>query len=123
MAKISVKDLELENKKVLVRVDFNVPLKEGKVTDETRIKEALPTIEYILKQGAKKIILVSHLGRPKGKVVEELRMDPVAEKLKELLGIPVKKLDECIGDKVKKEIEEAEEKIILLENVRFFLKM
>jgi len=120
MAKVTIKDLDIKDRKLLIRVDFNVPLKEGRITDETRIKEALPTIEYALKQDAKKIILISHLGRPKGKVVEELRMNPVAEKLKKLLGTPVKKLDECIGDKVKKEIEEAEEKIILLENVRFY---
>ncbi len=119
MAKISVKDLELENKKVLVRVDFNVPLKEGKITDDTRIRTSLPTINYILKQNPYKLILISHLGRPKGKVVESLRMEPVAKRLEELLGEKVLKLDDCVGEKVKREIDSFGGIVVLLENVRF----
>ncbi|OQX86536.1 MAG: phosphoglycerate kinase [Candidatus Omnitrophica bacterium 4484_70.2] len=119
MAKISVKDLKLENKKVLVRVDFNVPLKEGKITDDTRIRTSLPTINYILKQNPYKLILISHLGRPKGKVVESLRMEPVAKRLEELLGEKVLKLDDCVGEKVKREIDSFGGVVVLLENVRF----
>jgi len=119
MAKISVKDLELENKKVLVRVDFNVPLKEGKITDDTRIRTSLLTINYILKQNPCKLILMSHLGRPKGKVVESLRMGPVAKRLEELLGEKVLKLDDCVGEKVKREIDSFGGLVVLLENVRF----
>jgi len=120
MAKISVKDLELENKKVLVRVDFNVPLKEGEITDDTRIRTSLPTINYILKQNPCKLILISHLGRPKGKVVESLRMGPVAKRLEELLGEKVLKLDDCVGEKVKREIDSFGGLVVLLENVRFY---
>jgi len=119
MAKISIKDLELENKKVLVRVDFNVPLKEGEITDDTRIRTSLPTINYILKQNPRKLILISHLGRPKGKVVEVLRMEPVAKRLEELLGEKVLKLDDCVGEKVKREIDSFGGVVVLLENVRF----
>ena len=119
MAKVSIEDLDMKGKKLLMRVDFNVPLKEGKVADDTRIRAALPSIKYALQKGSR-LILVSHLGRPKGKVVEELRMDPVAERLSQLLGKEVKKLSDCVGEEVKKEIDELKEGgIILLENVRF----
>ncbi len=120
MDKVTIRDLDLKDKKVLIRVDFNVPLQDGKVSDDTRIREALPTIKYALEKGASKLILVSHLGRPKGKVVDSLRMDPVAERLQELLDIKVKKLNDCVGDAVKKEIEETDASVILLENVRFY---
>lgn len=102
-----------------MRVDFNVPLKEGKVADDTRIRESLPTIHYLLEQGAAKVILMSHLGRPKGQVVPELRMDPVAKRLSELLGQPVRKLEECIGEEVKKAVAGSAEEVILLGNLRF----
>jgi len=119
MAKLSVEDLDLKDKRVLMRADFNVPLKEGKITDDTRIKAALPTIRYILEKGAS-LILMSHLGRPKGKVVEGMRLDPVARRLEELLGRKVLKLDDCVGEKVKKQVEEMKPgEVILLENVRF----
>ena len=119
MNKKTVKDINVTGKRVLVRVDFNVPLAEGKVADDTRLRAALPTIQYLLDQGAK-VILMSHLGRPKGKVVEELRMDPVAERLSELLGRPVRKLDDCVGDEVKAAVAEMRPgDVILLENTRF----
>ncbi|MEK3857053.1 phosphoglycerate kinase [Cytobacillus sp. FSL H8-0458] len=120
MNKKSVKDVELKGKRVFCRVDFNVPMKEGQVTDETRIKAALPTIEYLMNQGAK-VILASHLGRPKGSFVEELRLTPVAKRLSELLGKEVKKADEAYGDSVKAMVDTLSEgDVLLLENVRFY---
>jgi len=117
--KKTVRDVNLTGKRVLVRVDFNVPLKDGAVTDDTRIRAALPTLNYLLDQGAA-LILCSHLGRAKGKPVPELEMDSVAARLAELLGRPVKKLDDCVGPEV-----EAATKVmrpgdvIMLENTRF----
>ncbi|MDD5194784.1 MAG: phosphoglycerate kinase [Candidatus Omnitrophica bacterium] len=120
MSKLTVKDIDFKGKTVIMRLDFNVPLdKQGNISDDTRIKEALPTIKFVLEKGAKKLILMSHLGRPDGKVVEGLRMDPVAKKLAQLLGETVEKLDDCVGDEVKKKIETSKKKIILLENLRF----
>ena len=117
---MTIKDLDLKGKQVLMRVDFNVPLtKELTITDDTRIKAAIPTIKYALDNGAAKIVLMSHLGRPKGKVVADLRLDPVAIRLQELLSVPVKKLDDCVGEQIDKEVAEATEKIVLLENLRF----
>ena len=120
LRKKTLEDVDVRRKRVLVRVDFNVPLDEqGNITDDRRIRAALPTINYLREREAK-VILVSHLGRPKGKVVPELKMDPVAKRLEELLGAPVKKLDDCIGPEVKRAIEEADwGDVILLENVRF----
>jgi len=117
--KKTVKDIDVKNKKVLLRVDFNVPLKEGKVNDDTRIKAALPTIKYLLSEGVSKLILCSHLGRPKGKVTEDLRLDPVAKRLEELLGERIKKCDDCVGENVKQSITTSDFRIILLENLRF----
>jgi len=118
--KKSVKDIDLKGKRVFCRVDFNVPMQEGQITDETRIRAALPTIEYLQEQGAK-VILASHLGRPKGQVVEEMRLTPVAKRLSELLGKDVKKADEAYGDSVKAMIAEMNEgDVLLLENVRFY---
>ncbi|WP_174728627.1 phosphoglycerate kinase [Mesobacillus harenae] len=120
MNKKSVKDIEVKGKRVFCRVDFNVPMSDGKVTDDTRIRAALPTIQFLADKGAK-VILASHLGRPKGQVVEELRLTPVAGRLSELLGKSVKKTDEAYGDAVKSEIDSMSEgDVLLLENVRFY---
>lgn len=121
MAKKSVKDIDVADKRVLVRVDFNVPLdKEGNVSDDTRIRAALPTITYLLEKGAK-VILASHLGRPKGKVDDRYRLDPVARRLGELLGKSVTKVDDCVGDEPKAAIAKMQPgDIVLLENVRFY---
>ena len=118
MDKLTIRDIDLKGKRVLTRVDFNVPLADGRVADDTRIRAALPTINYMRERGAK-VILVTHLGRPKG-VTESLRLDPVALRLGEL-GVPVKKLNDCIGEEVKKAVAEMKEgDVILLENIRFY---
>jgi phosphoglycerate kinase len=120
MNKKSVRDIDLKGKVVFCRVDFNVPMKDGNITDETRINAALPTIKYLTEQGAK-VLLASHLGRPKGQVVEELRLDPVAQRLSDLLGKEVVKTDEAYGEEVEKALANLEEGgVILLENVRFY---
>ncbi|HBQ29341.1 phosphoglycerate kinase [Peptococcaceae bacterium SCADC1_2_3] len=120
MAKKTVRDIEITGKRVLVRVDFNVPIENGKVTDDTRIKEALPTIRY-LRENKAKIILISHLGRPKGKINEKYRLTPVAQRLQELLGVTVLKIDDCLGDKPAAAVKAMQPgEVILLENVRFY---
>ena len=114
-----VSELELRGQRVLVRVDFNVPLKDGVITDDTRIRAALPTLRGLLAGGAKPVLL-THLGRPKGAVVEALRVDPVAARLEELLGSAVVKCDHSIGDEPAAAIAAAPEgACVLLENVRF----
>jgi phosphoglycerate kinase len=120
MNKKSVRDIDVNGKRVLCRVDFNVPMKDGSVSDDTRIRAALPTIQYLSEQGAK-VILASHLGRPKGAVVEEMRLTAVAGRLSELLGKNVHKTDEAYGETVKQKIEELNQgDVLLLENVRFY---
>ncbi len=120
MNKKTVKDVDFQGKRVLVRVDFNVPLKDGVITDDTRIKAALPTINYLIEQGGK-VILVSHLGRPKGQVKEEFRLNPVADRLSELLGKEVIKVNDCIGEEPQKAIAKMQPgDVLLLENVRFY---
>ena len=117
--KKSLEDVNVKGKRVFVRVDFNVPMAEGKVSDDTRIRAAIPTIDYLVKQGAK-VILASHLGRPKGEVNEEMRLTAAGERLAELMDKPVKKLDESIGEAVEAAVAAMQEgDIILLENVRF----
>lgn len=119
MNKKSVRDVEVAGKKVFVRVDFNVPLENGAITDDTRIRETLPTIRYLIEKGAK-VILASHLGRPNGEVVESLRLTPVAARLSELLGKPVAKSDEVVGAAVKAKADALTGgDVLLLENVRF----
>ncbi|WP_445678253.1 phosphoglycerate kinase [Psychrobacillus sp. FSL K6-1267] len=112
-------DVTLKGKCVFCRVDFNVPMEDGAITDDTRIRAALPTIQHLIEQGAK-VILASHMGRPKGEVKEELRLTKVGEHLAKLLNKPVTKLDESIGEKVEHTISEMNEgDVVLLENVRF----
>ncbi len=120
MNKRGVKDLDVAGKRVLVRVDFNVPIKDGKVTDDTRIRRALPTIQYLLSEGAEPV-LISHLGRPKGQRDPKYAMDPVAEHLKGLLGKPVLKLDAAVGPEAEDDLENWNgEGVALLENSRFY---
>jgi len=118
--KRSVRDLDLQGKRVLVRVDFNVPVKDGEVTDDTRIRSALPTIRHLLSEGARPI-LISHLGRPKGEPDEKYVMDPVAARLRELLGEPVEKFDAAVGPEVVKALDDWDGSgVVLLENSRFY---
>jgi phosphoglycerate kinase len=121
MAKKTVKDIDVKQKKVLVRVDFNVPTKpDGTIMDDTRIRASLPTINYLLGQQAR-IILCSHLGRPGGKVVQVLRLAPEAKRLSELLKKPVAALNDCIGPQVEDAVSKMlDGDIVLLENLRFY---
>ena len=120
MNKLTIEDLDLKGKRVLVRVDYNVPLNDKlEVTDDLRIRRTKPTVEYILEHGGTPV-LMSHLGRPKGKVADALRLDPVAAKLEALFGVPVKKFDETVGPEVEKNLLKGGERAIaLLENLRF----
>ena len=119
MNKKTIRDIDVKGKKVLVRCDFNVPLKDGKITDNTRITAALPTIKYLMENGAK-VILCSHLGRPKGEVKPEFSLKPVAEELARLLGTEVKFATDIVGDSAKKITSSLKEgEVALLENVRF----
>src|ERR1700744_381835 len=119
MAKLSVRDLDLKGKRVFIRVDFNVPLANGgqEITSDKRIRASLPTIRYALERGAG-VVLASHLGRPKGKPNPEMSMKPVAAKLSELLGKPVRLAPDCIGPAVEAMLPEPGE-VLLLENLRF----
>lgn len=117
----SIRDIVLHNKTVFLRVDFNVPLNDkGEITDDTRIKAALTTIEYIREKGSK-LVIASHLGRPKGAVVESMRMRPVAQRLHELLGVSVQYVEDCVGphaEREKKALQPGD--VLLLENLRFY---
>jgi phosphoglycerate kinase len=119
--KMSIDDIQVKGKRVLVRVDFNVPVDDnGEITDDRRIKAAVPTIKSLADRGAK-VILVSHFGRPKGVPNDKYRMDVMAKRLSEIIGKPVVKVNDCIGDETKKAIETLSEGgIVLLENVRFY---
>lgn len=116
----TLRDFNFKNKRVLVRCDLNVPLDQrGNILDDFRIKETVPTIEYLIKKGAK-VILISHLGRPEGKVVEELRLTPIQNRLMEYLDLSVTKAPDCLGQEIKKWIKEMQPgEILLLENVQF----
>ncbi len=120
MNKLTVQDIDLKGKKVIMRADFNVPLDDQlNITDARRIQAALPTIQYILEQEPSKLILMSHLGRPKGEAIDKMRLIPVAQKLQELIGEDVLKTDDCVGDEVKAAIADSTQRVILLENLRF----
>ena len=122
MAKVSIKDLDLKGKRVFIRVDFNVPLKDGRIGDDTRLRGSVPTIQHALDAGAT-AVLASHLGRPKGKRNPQFSLQPVVEPLAELLGRPVTFADDSIGDEVKRTIDRVHAPggggVVLIENLRF----
>jgi len=122
MPKKTIEDIKVEGKRILLRVDFNVPLNinTGAISDDSRIRASLPTIKYLIDHKAK-VILCSHLGRPGGKVVKELRMAPVAQRLSQLMGLPVSTASDCIGRKVESKVKTLKEgDILVLENLRFY---
>ncbi|MFO7274388.1 MAG: phosphoglycerate kinase [Symbiobacteriaceae bacterium] len=120
MALMTVRDIDVKGKRVFVRVDFNVPLEDGRITDDTRIRAAVPTIRYLVEQGAV-VVLASHLGRPKGKRNEAYSLAPCARRLSELLGRPVVFAPDCIGEEVERLVaEQPPGSVVLLENVRFY---
>jgi phosphoglycerate kinase len=124
MAKLTIKDVDLNGKRVFVRVDYNVPMEEKDgdmiINDDTRIRATIPTLDHLVNQGAK-IILAAHLGRPKGKKEPSMSLRPVAQKLSDLLGRPVAFVDDCVGDKVSQTASALKNgDILLLENVRFY---
>ncbi len=119
LSRLTLKDIDVKGKRVFIRVDFNVPLSNGRVMDDSKILAALPTLRHLLDSGAR-VVLASHLGRPKGKVVDALRMDPVAQRLSELLGQDVGKADQITGELVEQKIDRLSPgSILVLENVRF----
>jgi phosphoglycerate kinase len=120
MSKKTVRDIDLKNKRVVMRVDFNVPIKDGIIGDDTRIQKALPTIKYILEQGASLVIL-SHLGRPKGERKLEFSLAPTAKRLEELLGVKIKMASDCVGENIVKDANELKPgEVIVCENTRFY---
>src|SRR6478752_8537033 len=126
MAKLSLRDLELSGKRVLIRVDFNVPQDKttGAITNNQRIVAALPTIQFALEQGAS-VVLMSHLGRPDGQKIAKFSLKPVADELEKLLGQPVKFLDDCVGPAVEAACAPGALKagdVVLLENLRFHIE-
>jgi phosphoglycerate kinase len=119
--KLSIRDLDIPGKRIFVRVDFNVPLKNGVIGDDTRIRETLPTIRYVIEHGGTAVV-ASHLGRPKGKVNPEMSLRPVANRLADLLGRTVMFSTDCVGDEVKKDVDDVHKAgvgVVLLENLRF----
>ncbi|KAJ8078487.1 phosphoglycerate kinase [Marasmius tenuissimus] len=121
--KLAITDLDLKGKRVLIRVDFNVPLQDGKITNPARIVAALPTIKHALENGASAVVLMSHLGRPDGKIVEKYSLKPVAAELEKQLGKSVTFLNDCVGPEVEKAVNSASNgSVILLENLRFHIE-
>ena len=119
--KLTIRDLDIPGKRVFVRVDFNVPLKNGVITDDTRIRETLPTIRHVIEHGGTAVI-ASHLGRPKGKPSKELSLRPAADRLAELLGRPVTFVEDCVGEQVQNTVQQVHKSgvgLVLLENLRF----
>jgi phosphoglycerate kinase len=118
--KLSIRDLDLKGKRVFVRVDFNVPIKDGRIGDDTRIQAAIPTIKYALEQGAT-VVLASHLGRPKGKPNPSYSLEPIVGRLSELIGRQVSFAEDCVGDPARRAVEAAagNHRVVLLENLRF----
>jgi phosphoglycerate kinase (EC 2.7.2.3) len=120
MQKKTVRDIEVQGKRVLARVDFNVPMQDGQITDDRRIRESLPTIQYLLERGAT-VILMSHFGRPKGQRDPKYSLRPVATRLEQLLGRPVHFFDDCVGATVEAGVASLPpNSVALLENVRFY---
>lgn len=121
MSKYSIRDLDFQNKRAFIRVDFNVPIKHGRIADDTRITASLPTIQHALGEGAT-VVLASHLGRPKGKPTTEFSLKPIAERLGELLGRQVLFADDCVGEAAERGVSDAERgpKVVVLENLRFY---
>jgi len=123
MNKISIADVDVKDKRVLMRVDFNVPLKNGQITNNQRIAAAVPTVKLALEKGAKAVVLMSHLGRPDGKVTPSASMKPVVAELEGLLGKKVTFLDDCVGEAVEAACANPEAgSVILLENLRFHIE-
>lgn len=121
MNKKTVRDVDFKGKRVLMRVDFNVPLKDGVVSDDTRITAALPTIKYVIEKGASSLVLMSHLGRPKGKRNAEMSLKPAADRLAEIMGKPVAFVNDCVGTEVEKAAAKLKAGgILVLENLRFY---
>jgi phosphoglycerate kinase len=115
----TIREADVAYKTILMRVDYNVPLENGKVTDDTRIQKSLPTLEYLITEGAK-IIIMSHLGRPKGKIVDELRLTPVANHLSKLIDKPVITVESCLGESVEEAVKSLKNgQVLMLENTRF----
>ncbi|TMF29903.1 MAG: phosphoglycerate kinase, partial [Chloroflexi bacterium] len=117
--KATIRDLDVAGKRVLVRVDFNVPIEDGRIVDDTRIREALPTIQYLVERSAR-VILITHLGRPDGQVDDAYRTTPLADRIGELMGGPVRHLEDCVGPSVEAAVRAMRDgEVVMLENVRF----